>query len=324
MRRVSVDSILRRRLLLGGIGCIAIPGIGMAQSNVSLSQKPITLVVPFAPGGGSDSIARELGKYLSAKMGVPVVVDNRAGAGGAIAATSIAKAAPDGASLLFTTSTFVTHAASDPTPTYNPSKDFAPVAMLGRGPLLVVTSKASGLRSIQELLSAAKSKPGALTFCSAGPGSINHLAGEYFSQMAGIEMTHVPYKGSGPATLDFLAGRTQVFFATVPTIRAHVRDDKVNLLAVTSATRAPMYPDTPTVMESGLPKYEVSTWWGVSAPAGTPSNVIAALNQAINEVSPQIKDRFVNEGATLVSESPAFFGEMIASELTAWSQVMRR
>ena len=324
MTRTSVDSILRRRLLLGGVGCVAIPSIGMAQSNANASLKPITLVVPFAPGGGSDSIARELGKYLSAKIGVAVVVDNRAGAGGAIAATSIAKAAPDGTNLLFTTSTFVTHAASDPTPAYNPTKDFAPIAMLGRGPLLVVTSKASGLRSIQELLAAAKSKPGALTFCSAGPGSINHLAGEYFSQMAGIEMTHVPYKGSGPATLDFLAGRTQVFFATVPTIRAHVRDGKVNLLAVTSATRASMYPDTPTVIESGLPKYEVSTWWGVSAPAGMPSNAIAALNQAINEVSPQIKDRFVNEGATLVSESPAFFGEMIARELTAWSQVMRR
>ncbi len=324
MRRLSADSVLRRRLLLGGVGCIAIPSLGIAQSNVNLALKPITLVVPFAPGGGSDSIARELGKYLSAKIGAPVVVDNRAGAGGAIAATSIAKAAPDGTSLLFTTSTFVTHAASDPTPTYNPLKDFAPVAMLGRGPLLVVTSKASGLRSIQELLSAAKNKPGTLTFCSAGPGSINHLAGEYFSQMAGIEMTHVPYKGSGPATLDFLAGRTQVFFATVPTIRAHVRDDKVNLLAVTSAARAPMYPDTPTVMESGLPKYEVSTWWGISAPAGTPSGIIAALNQAINEVSPKIKDRFVNEGATLVSEPPAFFSEMIASELTAWRRVMRR
>lgn len=324
MRRLSADSVLRRRLLLGGVGCIAIPSLGIAQSNVNLALKPITLVVPFAPGGGSDSIARELGKYLSAKIGAPVVVDNRAGAGGAIAATSIAKAAPDGTSLLFTTSTFVTHAASDPTPTYNPLKDFAPVAMLGRGPLLVVTSKASGLRSIQELLSAAKNKPGTLTFCSAGPGSINHLAGEYFSQMAGIEMTHVPYKGSGPATLDFLAGRTQVFFATVPTIRAHVRDDKVNLLAVTSAARAPMYPNTPTVMESGLPKYEVSTWWGVSAPAGTSPGIIAALNQAINEVSPKIKDRFVNEGATLVSESPAFFGEMIASELTAWGRVMRR
>jgi tripartite-type tricarboxylate transporter receptor subunit TctC len=318
---------MRRRLLtLGASAALGAPllmSLVQAQS-VDLRRKPITLVVPFVPGGGTDSIARELARHLSTELGVSVIVDNKGGAGGAIAAVGVAKAVPDGATLLFTTSTFITHAASDPAPTYDPLSDFAPIAMLGRGPLLVVSSKASGIESVSQLINAARANPGGLTYCSAGPGSINHLAAELFTQMAGISMTHVPYKGSGPATMDLLAGRTQIFFATVPTIRSHVRENKVNVLAVTALARSAMYPDVPTVVESGIAGYDVSTWWGITAPSGVPAETVAALNVAINAVSPALKDRLLNEGATPVSDSPAAFAKTLQTELKAWKQVMHQ
>jgi len=327
MKTMNKSSAIRRRLLkIGASAVLGAPVITRAvqAQPVDLRRKPITLVVPFAPGGGSDSIARELAKHVSTELGVTVIVDNKAGAGGAIAAMSVAKAVPDGTTLLFTTSTFITHAASEPTPSYNPLRDFAPIAMLGRGPLLVVSSKASGIQSIAQLIKEARANPGGLTYCSAGPGSINHLAGELFTQMAGITMTHVPYKGSGPATIDLLAGRTQIFFATVPTIRSHVQEDKVNVLAVTSRSRSTMYPAVPTVEESGITGYEVSTWWGLTAPAGTPQETIVALNTVINAVSPALKDRLLNEGATPVSDSPAFFAKTLEAELKAWRNVIHK
>lgn len=318
---------LRRRLLtLGASAVFGVPLLMRAvqAQSLDLRRKSVTLVVPFVPGGGTDSIARELARHLSTELGVAVIVDNKGGAGGAIAATGVAKAAPDGTSLLFTTSTFITHAAADPAPTYDPLSDFLPVAMLGRGPLLVVSSKSSGIQSIAQLIKEARANPAGLTYCSAGPGSINHLAAELFTQMAGISMTHVPYKGSGPATLDLLAGRTQIFFATVPTIRSHVRENKVNVLAVTSTSRSAMYPDVPTVVESGIAGYDVSTWWGIATPAGVPVQTIVALNAAINAVSSALKDRLLNEGATPVSESPDYFAKTLETELAAWKQVMHR
>ncbi len=322
--------MMRRRqvLISGAIASVASAGsyLGITPcfaQTPDLRRKPVTLVVPFVPGGGTDSIARELARDLSTRLGATVIVDNKGGAGGAIAAVGVARAVPDGATLLFATSTFITHAASDPAPSYDPVKDFAPVAILGRGPLLVVSSKASGILTIEQLIAAAKKDPGTLTYCSAGPGSINHLAAELFAQSAGITMTHVPYKGSGPATLDLLAGRTQVFFATVPTIRAHVNDHKVNVLAVTSRVRSAMYPETPTVMESGLKQFDVSTWWGILAPAATPVAMVDALNQVIRDVTPSLKDRLLNEGATPLSEPPAAFAQTLSDELSAWKKVIR-
>jgi tripartite-type tricarboxylate transporter receptor subunit TctC len=314
-------SKMKKLQTLLGIAALTLSASVFAQAY---PNKPITLVIPFAAGSGTDGVARNVAQKLSERLKQPVIVDNKAGAGGAIAAMSVAKAVPDGTTLLFTTSTFITHAASEPTPSYNPLRDFAPIAMLGRGPLLVVSSKASGIQSIAQLIKEARANPGGLTYCSAGPGSINHLAGELFTQMAGITMTHVPYKGSGPATIDLLAGRTQIFFATVPTIRSHVQEDKVNVLAVTSRSRSTMYPAVPTVEESGITGYEVSTWWGLTAPAGTPQETIVALNTVINAVSPALKDRLLNEGATPVSDSPAFFAKTLEAELKAWRNVIHK
>ena len=291
-----------------------------APAQPSYPARAITLVVPFAPGGGTDSIARDIAKNLGERLGQPVVVDNRGGAGGAIGAAAVAKAPADGYTLLFATSTFITNAAVEAKLPYDPLKDFAPVAMIGRGPLLLVASRQVGATSVAQLVAAARAQPQGLNYCSAGNGSINHLAGEMFRQRAGLELTHVPFKGSGPATVELLAGRVDLFFATVPTILAQVREGKLPLLAVTSARRSPLFPDTPTVAEAGLPGFEVGTWWGVLAPGKTPKVIVDALNRAVNEAAAAepVPGRLEHEGASAVRLKPAAFGEELRKELALW------
>jgi tripartite-type tricarboxylate transporter receptor subunit TctC len=288
-------------------------------------QRSVTLVVPFAPGGGTDSLARELAKILQEKLGQSFVVDNRGGAGGAIAAAQVAQAKPDGYTLLFVTSTFVTVAATDRKLPYDITKDFTPIAMLGRGPLLLVVNKDTGIASVAQLIDAAKKKPDSLNYVSAGPGSINHLAGELFAQRTGVKMTHIPYKGSGPATMDLIGGQAQVFFATVPTILGQVKGDKVRLIAATSATRAKLFPDVPTVGEGGVKDFAVETWWGIVGPAGLPPEIVRTLNKAINDAvaGDEMRRRFQTEGADPYSGSPADFGDALRKELESWRKVVR-
>ena len=288
-------------------------------------QRPVTLVVPFAPGGGTDSISRELARHLQDKLGTAVVVDNRGGAGGAIAAAQVAAAKPDGHTLLFVTSTFVTVAATDRKLSYDVLKDFTPIAMLGRGPLLLVVNKDTGITSVAQLIDAAKKKPDSLNYVSAGQGSINHLSGELFVQRTGAKMTHIPYKGSGPATLDLIGGNAQVFFATVPTILGQVKGEKVRLIASTSSARTRLFPNTPTVDETGVKGFNVETWWGVVGPAGLPADIVRTLNKAINDAaaSEELKKRFENEGADPFSGTPADLGNVLRDELEGWRKVVR-
>ena len=288
-------------------------------------QRAVTLVVPFAPGGGTDSLARELAKLLQDKLGQPFVVDNRGGAGGAIAAAQVAQAKADGHTLLFVTSTFVTVAATDRKLPYDIARDFTPVALLGRGPLLLVVNKETGIASVGQLIGTARQKPDALNYVSAGPGSINHLAGELFSQRAGVKMTHIPYKGSGPATMDLIGGQAQVFFATVPTILGQVKGDKVRLLAATSAARSKLFPDVATVQEAGVKDFVVETWWGIVGPAGLPAEIVRALNKAINDSvgGEEMRRRFETEGADAFAGSPADFALALQKELEGWRKVVR-
>lgn len=299
-------------------------GVNWAHADI-YPTRPITLVVPFAPGGGTDSIARDMAKALAEKLGQAVVVDNKGGGGGALGANAVAKSAADGYTLLFATSTLVTNAASEASGSYQIERDFAPIAMMGRGPLLVVTSKSLGVKTMAQLKSIVATMPQGVDFCSAGNGSINHLAGELFRQHSGLNLTHIPYKGSGPATLDLLAGRVQLFFATVPTILPSVRDQRVELLAVTSAKRSVLFPNTPTMVESGYKDFDISTWWGVLAPAKTPKAVIDKLNLAINEVSAHdpVRTRLVHEGAEAISGSPAAFAQTLSHELVQWRAVAK-
>ncbi|RZL90355.1 MAG: tripartite tricarboxylate transporter substrate binding protein [Variovorax sp.] len=295
----------------------------MAAAQPAYPSRPITLIVPFAAGGGTDSIARDIAKTMADRLGQPVVVDNRGGAGGALGADMVAKAKPDGYTLLFATSTFATNAAIEPKLPYDPIKSFAPVAMIGRGPLLVVASKQLGVNNVAQLVAAAKARPEGLNFCSAGNGSINHLAGEMFRQKAGLDMTHVPFKGSGPATVELLSGRIDLFFATVPTILPHVREGRVPVLAVTSARRSPLFPDIPTMAESGVSGFDITTWWGVLAPARTPAPIVDALNRAVNDAAAAepVRGRLVHEGADPVRLAPAAFGQELNKELALWRKV---
>jgi tripartite-type tricarboxylate transporter receptor subunit TctC len=288
-------------------------------------QRPITLVVPFAPGGGTDSMARELGKLLQDELRQPVVIDNRGGAGGAIAAGQIAQSKADGYTLLFVTSTFVTVAATDRKLPYDILRDFTPIAMLGRGPLLLVVNKDLPVASVAQLVDAAKAKPDAFNYVSAGPGSINHLSGELFVQRTGARMTHIPYKGSGPATMDLIGGQAQVFFATVPTILGQVKGEKVRLLATTAKARTRLFPAVPTVQESGVKDFSVETWWGIVGPPGLPPALVAQLNKAINAAaaSDSMRKRFETEGADAFAGTPEDLGGVLRAELDGWRKVVR-
>jgi tripartite-type tricarboxylate transporter receptor subunit TctC len=300
-------------------------GASIASANAaSFPQKPITLIVPFAPGGGTDSIARDLSKTLSEKLGQSVVVDNRGGGGGSIGASMGSKAAPDGYTLLFVTSTFVTHAATDESAGYNIEKDYAPVAMIGRGPLLVVSNKSVPVKTLSELIQFSNQTRD-INYCSAGLGSINHLSGELFKQKTGANLTHIPYKGSGPATIDLLAGRVQVFFATIPTILPYVETDRVNVLAITSEKRSPLFPNVPTAAEAGVPGFNLSTWWGIVAPAGTPQTIVKKLNESINDAASKdpLKSRLAKEGAQAYKVTPAEFQKILSSELKLWQSVVK-
>ena len=319
MKSISVFSLARTPL---AAALLLVPFLAAAQEY---PKRPITIVVPYAAGGGTDSIARDLAKLMSDKLGQPVVIDNKGGSGGSIGSSAVAKANPDGYTLLFASSSFVTHAATDKKSSYDVNKDFAPVAMIGRGPLIVVAHKSTGAKTIPELIAASKAKPEGLDFCSSGPGTILHLAGELFKQRTGANLTHVPYKGSGPATTDLLAGRTQVFFATVPAMLPYVKRGNIELLGVTSPQRSPLFPNTPTLTEAGVPNYNITTWWGLLAPAGTPEGIVTKLNATVNEVASKdpLKSRLANEGAEPFSGKPAEFRSTLASEFTLWKDLIK-
>ena len=299
------------------------------SAYVSFAQhfplKPITLVVPFVPGGGTDSIARDVAKLLSERLEQPVIVENKGGGGGAIGANFVAKAAADGYTLLFATSTFVTNSSLEEGLPFDADKDFSPVALIGKGPILMVSTKKLGVKTLQEFLIYAKKNPQGINFCSAGNGSINHLSGELFKAKTGVAMTHIPYKGSGPATIDLIAGRTQVFFSTVPTILPFIKQNSVDLLAVAGNKRMALFPGVPSTEEAGVKDLDVSTWWGILAPAATPKGVVDKLNLAINEVSNTdlIKERFASEGAFAHVGSPQDFQQTLRKELLMWRGLVK-
>jgi tripartite-type tricarboxylate transporter receptor subunit TctC len=325
------DTIVSRRwalaLALGtfGLSTFGLPAGSPAAAQDYPDNRPITLVVPFAPGGGTDIIARELGKLIGEKLGQPVIIENKGGAGGIIGAQFVAKSKPDGHTLLMTTATFLTAAAGQRVPAYDVEREFTPVSLFGRGPMMVVVNKQIGVNTLPELLALAKSKPNTLNFASSGTGSIVHFAGELFVQRADVKMTHVPYKGTAPAMLDMISGQVQVYVGTVPSVIAHVKSGKLALLAVAAKTRMKAYPDTPTVDEAGVKGYEASTFWGITGPAGLPAHVISKLDAAVRSAvaSEAMQKRFEEEGAEVVTGSPGDFGKMLKDELAGWRQVVK-
>lgn len=318
-------ALLRRTAPVALAGVLAAGAtVGSAFAQDAYPTRAVTITVPFSAGGGTDSIAREIAAHLQEKLKQPVVVENVGGGGGSIGAARVASSDPDGYNLLFVTSTFVTHAAVDTSLAYDVTTSFSPIAQLGRGPLLVVVNKNIAANTIPELVAAAKENPDDYAFASAGPGSINHLAGELFNQRAGTEMVHIPYQGSGPATFDLLAGSVQVFFATVPTMLGQVKAKEVKLLATTGAARSALFPDVPTVQEAGIPDFDVETWWGIVGPANLPTPIVEQLNSAINEIVAldSVKERLTGEGAEIVSAAPEALKDTISKELAGWKALV--
>ena len=304
--------------------CFAAFAVG--ASAQAYPTKPIRVVVPFPAGGTTDVLARAAAQKLTETLGQPAVVDNRPGAGGNIGAELVAKSPPDGYTLLM--GTVGTHAINPglyPKLPYDHVKDFAPVILVAGVPNVLVINPALPVNSVQELIAYAKANPGALNFASSGNGTSIHLSAELFKTMAGVQMTHVPYKGSAPALQDLVGGQVQLMFDNLPSSLALIKGGKLKALAVTSATRAAALPDVPTLAESGLPGFEASSWFGLLAPAGTPAPVIAKLNGEIAKwlATPEAKEKLLAQGATAAGGTPEDFAQFIAAETAKWQKVVK-
>jgi tripartite-type tricarboxylate transporter receptor subunit TctC len=310
--------------------CAAL-GLALVLSSTASAQapawpaRPVTLVVGNAPGGSNDTFARGISKKLSDALGQPVIVDNKPAGGGVVANTFVAKAPPDGYNLAIVSSTFTTGAAIRSNLQYDAIKSFKPVAMLGKGPLLLTVPVNSPYKTIADLVADAKANPGKLNYGTSGAGSINHFATELFADAAGIKVTHVPYKGMGPATNDLLGGQIQMLVASAPSILGQVKSGRVRALAVTSATRSPVAPDVPSLEQSGYKGSTSELWWAVLAPAGTPQAIVDRLNTEINKIvtSAEMKEFFLKEGAEPYALKPAEIEALMASEIERWRQVAK-
>jgi tripartite-type tricarboxylate transporter receptor subunit TctC len=288
-------------------------------------SRTITLIIPFAAGGSNDIVARAIGKELTRAWGQPVIAENRAGAGGVIGAAAVAAAAPDGYTLLLVSSTFTINAAIRKTMPFDTIKDFTPVAFVARSPLLVTASNKLAVKSAKELLALAKSKPGQITYASSGLGSINQISAELIALSAGVKLTHIPYKGGAPALNDLLGGHVDIYVSSLPQVLQLAQSGQANALAVTSAKRAPLLPNVPTLDESGISGFDLASWWGIVGPAGMPANVVNALNGEIGKMltSPELSKFLANEGAEAETMTPQQFGDLMRKETQRWIEVAR-
>ena len=307
------------------LGC-ALLGLAMAAPAQTFPNKPMKIVVPQAPGGASDALSRIIAQKLSEKYGQQVVVENKAGAGGNIGTAEAAKAPADGHTLLLGyvgTHVINPHLYKDLP--WHPVRDFVPVATLAAVPFVAVVSPEQPIRNTQELVALARKEGGNLTFASAGNGSVNHLLGELFASATGVKMTHVPYKGAGPALTDTMGGRVALSFTSLPSAVGHIKGGKLRAIAVTSAARSESMPEIPTLAESGLPGFDVNPWFGLLVPAGTPQGVVNQLNRDINEAlaTADVKDKFSKQGAVPLIMSPAQFAEQLRADLAKWEKVVR-
>jgi tripartite-type tricarboxylate transporter receptor subunit TctC len=318
---LSSENLWSRRSLLAAATSLGAAPLAWAQSG-----RPIKLVVPFSPGGSTDILARAIGPRLSAALGVPVVIENRAGAGGSLGAAEVAKAEPDGNTLLMGhIGTLAVNPAIYPKLGYDPLKHFAPVAWVARVPNILVVSAASPSRTLKEFMEHARSQPGRLTYSSGGNGSAAHITFEYLKLRARLFLVHVPYRGTAPSVTDVLAGQVDATFTGAPAVLPHVRSGRLRALAVSSSKRLPSLPEVPTVAESGFAGFEADQWYGVVAPAGTPAAVVAKLNAEINKAlaSHEVAQQLAAEGAIATPASPAEFGGLIAREIPRWADVVR-
>jgi tripartite-type tricarboxylate transporter receptor subunit TctC len=289
-------------------------------------NRPIRLIVPSTPGGSVDTLARTIGPKLTERWGQQVVVDNRSGAGGAIAGELVAKSPPDGYLLLLgTIASLATNISLQKKLPYDPVRDFAPVTLVATQNLMLVVHPSVPAKTVKELVRFAKSQPGKLSFASAGNGTGSHLSGELFKQVAGVDILHIPYKGVAPAMVDVISGQVAINFPSILSALPHVRSGRVRALAVTGAKRTRAAPELPTMQEAGIRDYESMTWYGIVAPAGTPQDIVAKLGSEVAAIlrQPDIHERLSKEGADPVGSTPQEFGRFMQSEIEKWRKVIR-
>ncbi|MBI2753337.1 MAG: tripartite tricarboxylate transporter substrate binding protein [Betaproteobacteria bacterium] len=314
---------LNRRLVLGSATT--------ALAQTGWPNKPVRIVVPFAPGGTTDLLARAVAPELSKTFGQQFVVENKAGAGGNLGAEAVAKSAPDGYTLLMgTVGTHGINRALYPKLPYDPFNDFAPITLVAAVPNVMVVpadaARANNIHTVQDFIKLAKSRPGKLNMGSSGNGTSIHLAGELFKSQTGVFMTHIPYRGSGPALLDLVGGQVDVMFDNLPSAMQLIKSGKLKALAVTSLTRSAALPDVPTIEEAaGLKGFEATSWFGLLAPAGTPPDIVSRVQQEVARAlnTPAIKEKMLSQGAIPSGNTPAQFASLIESEHKKWAQVVK-
>jgi tripartite-type tricarboxylate transporter receptor subunit TctC len=319
-----VVKLLRRQFLQLAGAAAAAPALPQLASALDYPTRPVHWIVGFPPGGGNDIFARLIGQWLSERLGQPFVIENRPGAGSNIATGAVVRAPPDGYTLLLANAANAINASLYDKLNFNFIRDIAPVAGIVRVSVVMVVHPSVPAKTFPEFIAYAKANPGKLNMASNGNGSVPHLAGELFKVMTGVNMLHVPYRGTAPAITAILGGQVQVMFASVPGSVEYVRAGKLRALAVTTATRSDELPDIPTVGEF-VPGYEVSQWYGVGAPKGTPAEIIDKLNKEINGglADPKMKARLAELGGIVLEGSPADFGNVIAADTEKWGKVIR-
>lgn len=314
-----------RRAILAGAAALAATGPGFAQS-AAWPEKAVRIIVPLAPGGSVDLVARIVAEQLSAQFGRQVVIENLAGGGGTIGTGVAAKAGADGYTLVMgSSSTFGVNPSLMKNLPYDAKKDFEPISLVSFAPNLMVVPPSLGVNTLAEFVALAKKKPGELSFASSGTGGSPHLAGELFKREAGIDIIHIPYKGSGQAMSDLLAGRVSMSFATVIATQEQVAAGKLKALAITSKARMDTLPDVPTMAEAGFPGVQITAWNGLLAPAGTPTPIVEKIAAAVQQALrlPAVADRLRKDGAVPVGSTPAEFRTYIADEIERWGRVIR-
>jgi tripartite-type tricarboxylate transporter receptor subunit TctC len=307
--------------LLAAVAIATAPA--MAQQR--FPSKPVTIIVPYPPGGSNDTFAREMGKKLGDVWKVPVIIDNRPGAGGNIGAAAVSRAAPDGYTICLLSSSFTTNAAIQPNLPFDPVSGFSPVAMVAKGPMLLTVGNHVPAKTTLELFALARKSPGKLNFGSSGQGSTNHFATELLMDAAQIKMTHVPYKGMPPAVTDLIGGHVDVLIASAPSIYQQVKAGKVRGLGVTSNGPSAVVPDLRPLAEMGATGYSFELWWGILAPPKTPPEIVAQINADVNKIlaTPEMREVFLREGAEPVLMSPAQFATTIRTEIDGWKKVAK-
>ena len=318
-RSVFVASLLA---FLAGTAQAQAAGKGSAANYPS---RPVTIIVPFTPGTGMDILARTVGPKLGERLGVPVVIDNRPGASGNIGAAAVAKAAPDGYTLLLSGNPLVMNVSLNKDLPFDPIKDLAPVEEMARGTLAITINPSIPATTVKEFVAYAKANPGKLAYGSPGVGTPQHLATEWFKSTTGIDMLHVPYKGSAGAITGLLAGEIAFMFNAVHAVLPQAKAGKLRILAVAGAKRSPVEPDIPTVAESGYPEFDVDLWYGLLVPAGTPKEIIARLNSEITQIlsAPDMRATLAGQGLDAVTSTPEQFGALMKADLARWAQVVK-